>query len=362
MKILHVVDMISQYKAGGSAKVPYQLSNAQSRMGHEVTIYTSDYDAEYQKAPPGVDLVKFHCVLNLLGGIRLAPSMMFADFKNYDIVHLHNYRTFVNIIAANKGVPVVLQSHGSNGQMKGLTKPIHNLVWRNLIFNKASAYIADAEIEIDHYIAEGATKEDIHLVPVGIDFKEFSQAKQQVDKTTKRVLFLGRLHEIKAPDLLVRAFALMKRNDARLIISGIDYGMETTLRQLVSYLAIEDKVDWIGPQYGAAKVDAYSGADVYVMPSRYEMFGLTLLESLACGTPVVITDRCGIAPLLPAECGAVVPFDLISLAQAIKTSLNNNMASKHRSYRQMWARQYDWMKLAPRIIEIYEKVLGGELK
>lgn len=358
MNILHVIDMISQTRAGGSAKVPFQLGEAQARLGHNVTIFSSDYNAEKQRSPKGVDLVKFKTKYKLLG-IKITPDMRHADFKQFDIIHLHNYRTFVNIIVASKGVPCVLQAHGSAAPMKArLTKPVHNYLWRERIIKKCSAFIADAELEIGQYIAEGATRGSIFNIPVGIDYKEFVNPPKRNNDGQKRVLFLGRFHENKGPDLLVKAFALLSRDDTILQIAGYDDGCEATLTQQVKDLGIESKVEYLGSCYGKDKVNAYTNADVYVMPSRRELFGLTLLEALACGTPVIITDRCGVAPLLPRECGAVVPFNEEFLAGAINTMLDKDFASAYRQYRIAWAKQYDWAKLAPQVILVYEKVLG----
>ena len=361
MKILHVVDMISQERAGGSAKVPYQLGEAQARLGHTVAIFASDYEAENQRPPKGVALVKFRCAANVLG-MKVTPDMLWADYSKFDIIHLHNYRTYVNLAVARQKKPMVLQAHGNAAPMKALLlKPFHNYLWHNCILNRCSAFIADAEMEIEHFMAEGAKREQISLIPVGIDYREFSYAPETMGKKPndkKTVLFLGRFHWIKAPDLLIKAVALLDRDDTVLEIAGVDYGLESEIRRLVKKLDIEDKVRWLGPLYGADKVKAYANADVYVMPSRYEMFGLTFLEALACGTPVIITDKCGAAPLLPRECGQVVPFDEGKLAKAIFETLVHREASYFRQYRRDWAKQYDWMNIAPKIIEVYEKVLN----
>jgi len=359
VNILHVVDQISQMVAGGSAKVPYQLGEAQARMGHKVAIYASDYRAENQKPPEGVTLKMFHCALNLLGGIRLTPSMVFANFKQFDIIHLHNYRTAVNIIAANKGVPYVLQAHGSCLPLRArLSRPVHNFLWPHLILKGAGAYIADAEMEIGQYVAEGADRSKVSLIPVGIDFKEFANAPAQNRSSKKTVLFLGRLHNNKGPDLFLKAAREIGSDYIDFKIAGYNDGCEAEILQQINELGIGDRVTYAGPLYGRDKVKAYAWADVYVMPSRYELFGLTLLEALACGTPVIITDRCGVAPLLPPECGMVVPFDEFELAEVILYTLRTNKAGSYREYRKQWARQYDWANIAPKVIEVYEKVLA----
>jgi len=358
MNILHIVDMISQERAGGSAKVPYQLGEIQVRMGHKVTIYSSDYNAENQQPPKGVELVIFKVVTTLMG-VKITPDMWYADFSKFDIIHLHNYRTFVNIVAASKGIPCVLQAHGSAAPMQArLTKPIHNYLWRNRIMSRCSAFIADAEMEIGQYMTEGAPRGSIFNIPVGIDFREFSKLPSRQVGQKRMVLFLVRFHKNKGPDLLLKAVKILNRKDTFFVMAGYDDGCEEAIEQQADDMGIRSKVKFVGPLYGKDKVAAYNSADVYVMPSRRELFGLTLLEALASGTPVIITDVCGVAPLLPKECGMVVPFDEHALAQAINYALDNDSASSYRGYRVKWAKQYDWMNIAPRIMEVYERMLS----
>jgi len=360
MKILHIVDLISKETGGGTAQVAYYLSQEQAKLGHDVTIYCSDTKAGKQEAPEGVVLKKFHSIYYLLKAWSLTPGMLFADFKSYDVVHLHNYRTIVNLIAGLRSKKLILQAHGNCQNISGITGFIYHLVWRNIVFKRCKGFIADAELEINQYMAEGADRSKITTIPVGIDLGgEFAHIPKRQPSAKKRVLFLGRLHEVKGPDLLAMAFKLLSRDDVVLIVAGIDYGYEATFRQQVKDLGIEDKVEYlVGGCFGAIKVKEFTNADVYVMPSRYEMFGITFLEALACGTSVIMTDRCGAASLLPQECGTVVPFDEYALATAINEALNKGVANSYRQYRRDWAKQYGWAKIAPRIIEYYEKVLS----
>ncbi len=114
MKILHIIDQISQKTAGGSAKVCYQLAEEQARQGNEVSIYTSDYNLNGQFVPPeGVKVKTFRCALNLLGGIRITPGLLMCNWEKFHVMHLHNYRTFLNIVTTWFDIPWVLQAHGS---------------------------------------------------------------------------------------------------------------------------------------------------------------------------------------------------------------------------------------------------------
>lgn len=359
MNILHVVDLISQKTAGGSAVVPFELGKAQAKLGHGVTIYASDYGAKDQEAPEGVRLVKFRCWLNLLGGVRIAPGMYFAGYKQFDIVHLHNYRTFVNLIGASKGVPCVLQAHGSCLPIKGVTVPIHNTVWKKGILNRAQRYIADAEMEINQYAVEGADKNKCSVIHVGINLDEYNSIPKRTPNKQKSILYLGRFDKIKGLDLLAYALSLVP--DVELTMAGMDYGYEAEFKALIRKLDIESRVKFVGPLYGADKIKTYTDADIFILPSRYEMWGLTFMESLACGTPVIMTDRCQASKILPGYCGQSVPFDQIYLARAIKQMLEENVADKFRDKRRAWVSQYSWENIAKQTIAIYAGVLSRRL-
>ncbi len=356
MNILHVIDMISQEKAGGSAKVPYYLAREQVRLGHKVTIFASDYQAETQEPPEGVELVKFKCWLNLLGGIRITPGMLVADFKQFDVVHLHNYLTLVNLIAVFKSKRCILQAHGSCLSVnKGKIKPLLEL-WGRLIIKRCKYYITDAGLEVIQYVWAGANPFNIRTVPVGIDMVEFKRlpSRQPCDK--KVVLYLGRLHQAKGIELLMQAFADLNRDDVELWIAGTDDGYGKVISELIELMYLQNKVKLLGSLYGKEKIQAYVDADVFIMPSRYEMWGLTFMEALACGTPVIMTDKCEASWVLPGYCGMVVPFDKVKMAEAIDTVLDTEVVGKFFKERRAWVNQYDWANIVKGIMKVYEMV------
>ena len=236
MRILHVIDQISQKTGGGASKVAFELARAQAQLGHDVTIYTTDYNAKEQVAPSSFKLVKFKNWFGLLGVLSVAPGLLFAKY-DYDIMHLHNWRTIANVFACLRKRPTIVQAHGSSRPIKGLTKPIHDLVWGGLILKRARRCIADADVEVQHYVAEGVSTKHITVIPVGINMNEFRIVPRH-NNQYKTVLFLGRLDEIKGVDLLVKAFSLVKDTNMRLQISGINYGVEDKIKALIRELGI----------------------------------------------------------------------------------------------------------------------------
>jgi glycosyltransferase involved in cell wall biosynthesis len=128
------------------------------------------------------------------------------------------------------------------------------------------------------------------------------------------VLFLGRIHEKKGIDLVLRAFAASKSslpNTALVIAGSGDTNILADLRQLASCLGIAGDVVWAGPLYGDAKWSTLRAAEAYILPSHQENFGISVVEALACGVPVLVSDKVNIWREIQSEnAGFVAPDDV----------------------------------------------------
>jgi len=150
------------------------------------------------------------------------------------------------------------------------------------------------------------------------------RGKHGISRETLLVLFLGRIVEKKSPDLLIDAFARWRSEthggqDAALIFAGPfeSPSYRTKLEARVSRLGVNSPVLFIGPLYDNGKWTALADADIFVLPSQNENFGNAAAEAVACGTPVVVTDRCGIAPLIEGRAGLVITHECEALVRAL---------------------------------------------
>lgn len=373
MKILQVVQFFSA-KHGGSAMVPYEMSKHLHDAGHDVTVITTDFQMEndFIDSLDGVEVIPFHCQMNI-GSLLISTSMkkyLKQNVNKFDIIHMHNYRTYQNIVvhkfAKKHGIPYVLQAHGSvlpffsNEQLKNL----YDRVWGYRILKDASKVIALTKTEAEQYKKMGVEENKIEIVPNGIDLPEYEnlpdrgvfRKKHGIKSNEKIVLFLGRLHRIKGVDLLVEAFSDMapKMEGGKLVIAGPDDGFLSTLKAQIEDLKIDDDILFTGPLYGMDKLEAYVDADVYVLPSVYEIFGVTLLEACACGTPVIVTDRCGIADIM-GKVGYVVEYDKKQLQDAIFKILSDDRLRRKfgEEGRKLVRGEFTWGKIVNRFEEIY---------
>jgi glycosyltransferase involved in cell wall biosynthesis len=349
MKILQVVPYFPPaFAFGGPVKVVYQVSRELVKRKNEVVVYTSDAEdfssrlRRDEYVDVDVDGVKVNYLRNLSLVIMknfklfITPQLVSRakeEVKKFDVIHLHEYRTFQNVIVAHyakkNGVPYVLQAHGSLPRIvakRGL-KLIFDILFGYRLLRGASKVIALSEIEAEQYRGMGVPKEKIAVLSNGLDLSEYAdlplkgqfKKKFGIGEKEKMVLYLGRIHKIKGIDILVNAFAMVleELDDVRLVIVGPDDGYLGELKSLIGNLKIRRNVLLVGPLYGNDKLEAYVDADTYVLPSTYETFPMSALEAVACGTPVVITKNCEIAEYFDNIVGIAVRSEPRPLCEAL---------------------------------------------
>ena len=381
MKILQVNPLFSPAH-GGSAVAPYLLSKELAKKGHDITIFTTDYELseEWVKSTQSLQIkvLPFKTWFNW-ARFQVTPGIIKStkDGGNYfDIIHMHNYRTFQNIIvhhyAKKHDIPYVLQAHGSlvTFFQKGMLKRIFDTIWGYRILKDASKVIAVTKTEAEQYKSMGVKEDKIEIIPNAIDLSEFENLPERgefrrqygLDNNQKLILYLGRIHQIKGLDLLAEAFARLSKElkHARLVIVGPDDGYLCSLSKLISELRIKEEVVFTGPLYGRDKLEAYVDADVYVLPSSYEIFGITVLEACACATPVVVPSSCGLANWVEGyQAGYVIPHDKNQLQQALATILTDEKLSQQLASqaRKLVEEQFAWNKILNQIEATYDAII-----
>lgn len=387
MKILQMIPAFYPALAyGGTVAVAYHLSRELARRGHEVTVYTSDTLDKYSRQNDrylemnGIHVHYFRNLSNTLAWHRLVftPSMLLQlgkELRNFDIIHLHGFRNFQNTpadhYAKKYNVPYVLQAHGSIPRIgKRFGKWLYDTLFGYRILRDASKVIALSQMEAQQYRRMGVPKEKIEIIPNGIDLSEYAdlppkgsfQKKFDIDDDEKIVLYLGRIHRTKGVDILVKAFASLSEKliDVKLVIVGPDDGFLTQLEALIKALKIQDKVFISEPLYGKDKLEAYVDADVYVLPSRYEIFGITPIEAIACGTPVILTENCGIAEYFKDKVGMLVEPYTDHLSKALLEMLLDE--DRQRAFRKNCkavVEEFSISKIVSKLQKIYEEITDG---
>ena len=170
--------------------------------------------------------------------------------------------------------------------------------------------LSNSSFETDQLVSHyGADPSRIEIVPPGVDHSIFnpackSEARRLLNLSEqKTLLFVGRIQPLKGVDLAISTLAELEDKDARLILIGSSSGMEGPSEQrritkMVKELGLTNRVLFVEPQPHEKLVNWYRAADVLLMPSRSESFGLVALEAAACGLPVVASEVGGLQTIV----------------------------------------------------------------
>jgi glycosyltransferase involved in cell wall biosynthesis len=174
------------------------------------------------------------------------------------------------------------------------------------------------------------------------------------------VLFLGRLHHKKGLDILASAFAILAKEDktVRLVVAGPDDGARADFEKRIIAAKIADRVHLVGPLYGESKLAAYVDAACFCLPSRQEGFSVAVLEALALGAPVVITEGVHFPEIQSAGAGKVVDLDGPAVAIALKQIISDPLARERMgdAGQQLIAAKYTWQKVAEQSLTAFEQL------
>ena len=392
MKVLHVFDLFSLVgRGGGTVDVLYRLSRALSQRGHEVVIYTTDFELDqgYIDSLPEVKVYPFRC-WSSLATFYLIPGMIGEakkKLKDFDVVHLHCFRSFQNIVihhyAKKYGVPYVVDAHGSTLRLargrrglKWLLKWLFDIAFGYRILEDASKVIAETEVGVSEYKELGVDQDKIVSIPaLPFGIEEFSQlpppgrfrSKYNI-KDKQIVLFLGRIHWIKGLDFLVESFyELAKyRSQAILVIVGPDNGYKSTLDKLINNLDLSDKVLFTGFLGGEGKLSALVDADVVVQTSIHEQGAGAPLEAVLCNTPIIVSSNSGAGEdVRKIDAGYLVEYGNKSeLRDTIQYILDDpdEAQSKTQKARDYIISNLSWQKQVEKYEKLYSELIEGDKK
>ncbi len=297
--------------------------------------------------------------------------------SSYDVIHIYGLYDLIAPRVAREcrriGRPYIVEPMGMFQPIVRnifLKRLYHALLGRPLL-NGAARLIATAEQERQELLAGGIPASKIIVRRNGIDVPErlppSGQFRNQWDISTdaKLILFLGRLVSKKSPDLMLEAFSHWRgrgngHRNSILVLAGPDEGdgYRQRLEAQAARMDLNGGVLFTGPLYGDAKWAAYRDADLFVLPSQNENFGNTAAEAVACGTPVLVTEHCGIAPIVDRRAGLAVPHDCAALEAGLEQILGNPAMAAHlRAGCGDVTRSLGWEEPLAEMDSLYQEVL-----
>ena len=285
-----------------------------------------------------------------------------------DVVHVFGFRDYVGTVTAawcrGRGIPYVFEALGMFRPKlrKVLLKRILDPTLYRSLPRGAALVIAASELE-RRELAAVVPAERIAVRPNGFPPPQPAAARPGwlrrrlgIGAEVPLVLSVGRLAEGKGLALLVSA--LREIEDAHLALVGPDDGQGTTarLRHLAAEAGVEPRVHLLGPVEDAQPL--YGDADVFVLASAHENFGMVAAEAAAAGVASVVTDRCGVAELLRDRAALVVPYRPDAVLGAVSRLLaDEKLRAELGSGGRDVAREVSWTSVARRQIDLYERVV-----
>lgn len=386
MKIAHIVSTPPfAWGTGGSARVVYDQAKALALKGHEVSvistdIFTPNENANVKKNPEIVDgfnLYRFPCISSKLAWkYKIYASFSLISYvkkqvSDYDIIHLHDLISIHAIMVMHNciknQIPYVITPHGSVPWLneKKFINRTYARIFGIKILKNASKVTALTTKERDQLIDCGVDVDNIVIIPNGIDpldyvnFPTRGRFKKQFGITTdkKVVLYIGRINKIKGLELLIEAFGdlLAETKDVVLALVGPDDGFLRDVKNMVKTLGIESSVILTGPLFGAEKMQALADADLFILPSHYEAFGISLIEAMVCRIPIIVTTGCAISDVVK-EGGLVVGHDAKELKGAMEYLLDNDdiRISCGKNGLDIVLEKFNWATIIEKIETLYE--------
>jgi len=387
MNILHVCGSFPPaYAYGGPPRSIHHLTSSLADRGHDVTVYTTDAKDEHNRVDiernpillNGVEVHRFRNVSNQLAwrNIQIPPTMISTLLRNiseFDVVHSHEFRSppmvFAHIAAKRAGVPHAHQPRGSvpRYDLRYLKWTFDMIIGKRIV-HEADQLISSSRTESANYsnVFSGLSQEKIRSIPNGISSESYQNLPESgmfrrtygIDSEERIILFLSRLHPRKGGDLLIDAVGELPLENLRLVFVGPDEGARHDWESLAQSAGIADRTLFVGPLYDIEKLRAYRDADVFVLPSKndYESFGNVVLEAMACGTPVVVTNVCGISEWLDHDsCRTVEPTSQ-AIGGGLESTLNKEPSS-FESIRQYVLTNFRWEAIAEDTESMYEGLI-----
>jgi glycosyltransferase involved in cell wall biosynthesis len=337
------------YADGGPVQSVGNLVRTLVREGTAVTVFTTNRNGNSRLCVPlgtptdwnGAKVYYFKVYKPWWYGFT--PDCILAlrnEVKKADVIHSTAIFSFLPDLGAwlakvyNK--PYVISPRGNLSPIalkKGWLKKhfYYNVLVRSIL-NSANVVHCMTPMDADWVIRLGI-RTPVICVPNGVDLSEINRVRsfnsiiERIPRLRDKqiVMFLGRIDKIKGLDLLLKSWSFITTtfpNTALVIVGPDPKGYRSFLESLSIQLKINNSVHFVGEWTGIEKNTLLSSADLFVMPSYTENFGMSIAEALALGVPVLASDRCGIVSYLhPGEDVFVVPCEVEALSIAIRKLL-----------------------------------------
>lgn len=383
MRVIHVISSLAP-ALGGPSKACIEMARAVAARGHTVEVYTTDFGLEGQVRADGAALSDGGASVRYFPvqwPRALKPSWplnaaLARDLPRADVVHLHSLYLFhdwaAGRICRRADVPYIVRPHGTLDpyiwRRHRARKQIMEWAFQNRVLRHAAAlhYTTEEEMRLAAPYARGAPGV---VVPLGVALDEYDSlppperffARHPETRGKRIVLFLSRLHEKKGLDILTASFGRIAQKfpDAHLVLAGPDDGMGAQVDEWLRKAGVADRATRTGMLEGEDKGAALSAASVFVLPSYSENFGIAVLEAMAAGLPVAISDQVNLwREVEGGGAGLVSPCEAGAFTALLERLLGDPMEARRmgQAGRALAREKFAWPRIAAELEALYADV------
>jgi glycosyltransferase involved in cell wall biosynthesis len=358
MKVIHFIGSIDK-TGGGTTEYMRLLSNV-LKSSIELVVATGKSDS-----PITIDGVRIQFFdSNFLRWFSLLKDFrVFLREESPDIVHINGIWSPENWgfqkIAQELGIKVVLSPHGMLETwilaQNPWKKKLGLFIYQNKAICNAQHLHATAQMEKDSIRNLGYTN-DITIIPNGIDLTEIKKSKERFG--SKKMIFLSRIHPKKGIEILIEAWKNTDTKDWTLEIAG--NGDEIYIEKLIQSTQDIKNVSFVGAKYGEDKWDFLRSADVMILPTHSENFGIVVAESLAVGVPVITTTGTPWKDLDTYNCGWWIDLSVLNLKLKLEEVMDltvDQIKTMGDNGRRLIKDKYDIKIVAKNLNELYQTII-----
>jgi glycosyltransferase involved in cell wall biosynthesis len=386
MKILHVIANLAP-RYGGPSKACWEMARAVAQLGHEVSIYTTNQDGPVELDVTldrpvyrdGVEIRYFPIQPPRFWGTSLPLALgLRQKIPASDLVHIHSLYLFHNLVAGyycrRYHIPYLMRPHGTLDPFIHRRHRFRKVLMEHLFENRnirQAAALHFTTAEEAQLAAPFTFQTPGVVVPLGIDFDEFAKLPKPGQFRNRHpeigdkhiILFFGRINFKKGLDILAKAFGRVARcrDDVHLVIAGPDNdGWGTQVRTWLASEGVLARTTFTGMLLGPEKLAVLRDASIFVLPSYSENFGLAVIEAMAAGLPVIISDQVNIWREVQAgQAGRVIPCDAAALADQLLDLLDhsNDTAAMAQRGKTLVQERFQWPRIGQSLVDAYARII-----
>lgn len=386
MNVLHVVPYIN-LSAGGPSVAVRNFAKNSGEYGWQARIVTTRMFYDSKEHNLEKSLRKENLSVRIIRAGRWRPLLALErrtlerEIQEADVVHLHTLWTpltaYTRSICSKLAKPYILMPHGMLSSYSLRRKGIRKRIYYRLIekYNVEQArclmFTSRYEQELAAEAFPGLPRGTV--VPLGAgesvvrdraELAESFRNKYPIVAGKRIILFLSRIHPVKGLDRLLGNFQSILATHPNAMLVVVGGGDNRYVKQLINTVSdknLEHAVVFTGPLMSESKWEAYAAAEVFVLPSRHENFGLVVAEAMHMGLPVIVTDKVGVSPyIVEHDAGIVLEDEEFgpALASTVANLMNdpNQAAKMGENGRAVTKSELNWMTAASRLTACYEEI------